>query len=807
MYRLSIAIFLTAFSTLMLELLLTRVFDVILTPNMAYMVISCAMFSFGLAGAYLAQRPAPPRRDITAHLSLLSALLAVATLAILPALNLLPFDYKAIPRHPILQLLSFLGMYLALVAPFFLSGLVLATAFSRHPDAIQTLYGWDLTGAAVGCVVMIPLLPPIGPGGLLFCASALALLASALLSQSRAWTWVALAGGLGLMVVPFAHSPKYFEFKEHLAKRGVKEARQQGRIEFGRWDPVSKIDVIDLRRSDGQPGGPKLIAYDGGSQVSHIYPFDGDYPGLRRAIELGTVSVTGHFWHRGVLAAHYVKRDSQQRVLILGSGGGQETKGALMYGAAHVDAVELVRTVVDLGRGRYARYGGAIFNDPRVSVRADEGRAFLRATDAKYDIIQIHSNHTSSSIAAGTGAMAPIYLQTAEAYQEYFTHLTDHGVLHLNHPHYPRMVTTAALAWRQLGRRDFRAHVLVYEHVGIEDVLPTVLVKMSPWTSEEVAALTEFLTRMPEGDAPLALVQDPFHPERSFLSARFFTGDLTMDLIDGMDYRIAPATDDRPFFSFVRKSLRRLRPDAARYVSISTASMMNSQLRGGFVATDVIHLFVTGVVSLFFATVSILVPLRYGEAGRLTWREQRLSLLYFACLGAGFIIIELTFIQVFMKLVGFPVHTYAVVIFTLLFSAGVGSLASRRLGIAPERHWHWPFVGILAYGGLLIFAYPHVFALFLASVDTVRIAVAAALMCPLGFCLGMPFPLGILALERQPRGAIAWAWGLNGLFTVLGGLASVLLALFLGFRETLLFALAAYAIAAAAYSRLRSAAG
>ena len=85
-----------------------------------------------------------------------------------------------------------------------------------------------------------------------------------------------------------------------------------------------------------------------------------------------------------------------------------------MYGASHVDGVEMVRSVVELVTGRYAGYGGGVFTDPRVSVHAREGRSFLRGTGARYDIIQIHSNHTSSSIAAGTGAMAPNYLQTAE---------------------------------------------------------------------------------------------------------------------------------------------------------------------------------------------------------------------------------------------------------------------------------------------------------------------------------------------------------------------------------------------------------
>jgi sugar phosphate permease len=84
-----------------------------------------------------------------------------------------------------------------------------------------------------------------------------------------------------------------------------------------------------------------------------------------------------------------------------------------------------------------------------------------------------------------------------------------------------------------------------------------------------------------------------------------------------------------------------------------------------------------------------------------------------------------------------------------------------------------------------------------------RALVAALMIFPLGFFLGMPFPLGILAIENQPRGAIAWAWGMNGLFTVIGGLASVLLGLEIGFNLTIVVALMLYACALAVYRRMR----
>ena len=105
----------------------------------------------------------------------------------------------------------------------------------------------------------------------------------------------------------------------------------------------------------------------------------------------------------------------------------------------------------------------------------------------------------------------------------------------------------------------------------------------------------------------------------------------------------------------------------------------------------------------------------------------------------------------------------------------------------------------------MIALHPYVFEIFLATPILVRIVAASLLIAPIGFFLGMPFPLGILAIEGQPTGAVAWAWGLNGLFTVVGGLLSVLLSLLVGFSGTLLLALMIYGLAFLVFPKVRSA--
>jgi hypothetical protein len=139
----------------------------------------------------------------------------------------------------------------------------------------------------------------------------------------------------------------------------------------------------------------------------------------------------------------------------------------------------------------------------------------------------------------------------------------------------------------------------------------------------------------------------------------------------------------------------------------------------------------------------------------------------------------------------------------MLLAAGLGSYVSGRAGITPEQRWRLPFVGVLVTGVILLAIHQPVFELFLQTAEPVRIAVAVALIFPLGFFLGMPFPLGILAIEQRPSGAIAWAWAMNGLFTVIGGILSVVLSIFYGFRVTLLAALLIYGLALVLFPRMR----
>lgn len=768
---------LVALSTLFYELSLIRILDVLWYPHFAYMVITLALLGFGIAGVVTsisAERIAGSKTVLV----LSTVLLALSYAGVFFLLDRVHVDFDKF--ESVLSLgTRVLVVFSGLLVPFFLSGLILSILFTQHAAQFGKLYFWDLAGASVGCLLVPLLIPTFGGPGLLFVASGFAIVALGLLARLKM-----LLGGsivLALLVSCFqlfldsdSRGGDYLEISFHMDKRGFKTL-QKGNLGTY-WDRISRIDLIQYR--------PEYIwiAYDGGTQTSYFYTFDGDYAKLRESLPEKAVE---QFWDRYVFTSHWLKEGSEPNVLIIGAAGGQETKGALTFGAKSVDAVEMVGKVIALGKKAYAKEP---YNNPKVNAVQGEGRSFLRSSNKKYDIIQMMSNHTTSSVASGSGAVSPNYLQTTDAYREYFSHLTENGVLHVNHHVYPKMVLTAARAWKEMGRNNFARHVLLYYAPRWYN-LPTLLVKMSPWTQEEFDRVNDMMA-----PGNFRLVHNPMNPASSGLDPAFFTGTLPDSLLEQIPYRMDVPTDDRPFFNHFRKSLTPVSMSDP-YVETSIKVLLNDSLKHGL-PMDIIHLIVTAGAALCLAVVCLFSPLIFSKVGRQPWAGKGSFITYFACLGGGFIAIELIFIQFFHKLVGFPLYTYASVVFGFLLTAGIGSYITSITKLHTRAIIRFlPFLAIPLYGIALLEVKDPMLNYFLQWPTMTRMIATVGLIAPLGFFLGMPFAMGIAGSYEKGSGAVGWAWAVNGLCTVLGSITCIIAAIYVGFTVTLMVAFGLYVLA------------
>lgn len=762
-----------ALSTLFYELSLIRILDVLWYPHFAYMVITLALLGFGISGVVTSVLAEHKKLFATTTLSWLTVALALSYGGMFFFLNRFHVDFDNFSSVAYLGA-KVLLVFSGLVLPFFLGGLILSILFTKHADKFGKLYFWDLVGASVGCLLVPLLIPYVGGPGMLFVASCLGCLALCLVCRSKIVISLALICAMGLSGFLIYRGNDYLEIAFHMDKRGFRSL-QGGKI-LTKWDRISRIDLIQYRKEY------IWIAYDGGTQTSYFYNFDGDYKKLRDSLPAGARE---QFWDKFVFASHWLKEGTAPNVLIIGAAGGQETKAALTFGANSVDAVEMVGSVIELGKEKYAIEP---YDNPKVNAVRGEGRSFLRSSNKKYDIIQMMSNNTTSSIASGSGAVSPNYLQTTDAYKEYYSHLTKNGVLHINHHIYPRMVLTAARAWKESGRTDFQKHIVVY-YANKWYNLPTILIKMQPWTQKEMDRIASLM----DGDG-FEQICNPLEPEKSKLDKAFFTGTLPAELLAAIPYRMDVPTDDKPFFNHLRK---RMKPVSFKepYVDTSIKVLLNDSIKHGL-PMDVIHLIVSAGAALVIAIVCLFGPLLFSKVGRTPWQGKTAFIAYFACLGAAFIAIELIFVQLFSKLIGFPLYTYVTVVFSFLLAAGVGSYCTDITKLHARRFARYlPYIAIPVYGVVMLSFKAPLLDYFLQWSFMLRMIAAFLLIAPLGFFMGMPFAIGIAGSHDKGKGAVGWAWAINGLFTVLGGVCSIVLAIYIGFFDTLMIAFAIYVMA------------
>jgi len=198
----------------------------------------------------------------------------------------------------------------------------------------------------------------------------------------------------------------------------------------------------------------------------------------------------------------------------------------------------------------------------------------------------------------------------------------------------------------------------------------------------------------------------------------------------------------------------------------------------------------TGLVVLF--VIGPLVLAGRGQerpSGWLAW------LVYFGALGAGFMLIEVSVLQRFVLLLGHPVYSLTVTLFSLLLGTGLGAAWSRRFEAASLRRTG--AIGILVVTAIAL--------VFIAAATPIvnwaipfsrgaRMLVAAMMLVPIGVALGIPMPTGMRMLNARAPQMLAWAWGMNGALSVLGATLAIFIAMNWGFRAALLTAAATYLI-------------
>ena len=165
-------------------------------------------------------------------------------------------------------------------------------------------------------------------------------------------------------------------------------------------------------------------------------------------------------------------------------------------------------------------------------------------------------------------------------------------------------------------------------------------------------------------------------------------------------------------------------------------------------------------------------------------------------------LIEVALLQRFVLLLGHPVYSLTVTLFSLLVGTGLGSMISR--GASDEGLRRTAVLACLAVAAIALVwgnALPFIVRAAVGWPLGLRIALAAGLMVPAGLVMGIPLPTGVRIVAAGQPQLVPWAWGMNGALSVLGATLAVFVAMNWGFSVTLLCGAITYACAAALISR------
>jgi hypothetical protein len=786
-------IFIVSGATLLLELALTRALAVALWYHFSFLVISTALLGFGVAGVTLSLwTHLREKAQLDETLSILSLGFGGTTILSYWAMQRIPFD----PFGQAFHWSQFLFMplyYVNLVVPFFFSGLVIALLFSRSSREINRLYAADLVGAGVGCSAIAVVMPVFGGSGSILMAALLGFLAAMVFgwSQSRR---LALAGGvLAVCLFPIAFlGDRLIPISVIAAKLHPLQPANAKPIHT-EWNALSKVDVFKLPASPelGRPNPGFSIIVDGGFAGTEVPDLSGGVSNY--------LAHTSDFRSAGLAYAG----KQHPKVLIIGSGAGREVLEGLTFGASSITAVEINPGINNIVSQTLRDDWGGLFQQPTVHLVTEDGRSFVRRSHETYDAIISVQTMSDAALLSGAMNLSETYILTREAFSDFYDHLAPDGVLMMTRPKYqiPKLVTTTREMFEEHGLWNvglhifsFRGPVLPYGHSRF---LNCFLMKKSPWTPEQIAAMEKHLG-IGEPQPPDAEIPEIFYsPYEAVAQKTFFTRRLhefaeapdLQAIYRGTYESLSPATDDQPFFN-QRQRWRTLRPHILLHVFFPAKGSTE-----GYQPVAEAYLLLLFAQSVVIGAVFILLPLVCASGAGLRAPGRWSFLAYFAALGLGFIMVEMVLLQRFTLFLGQPIYTLAVVLAGLLISTGAGSYVTNGLRNSSK----WSFVSVIGaiLGSLaaVTLLTPYVLSAALGLALSWRVLISLLLIAPLGFVLGMPFPKGLRAVGLVAPELVPWAWGVNGFFTVIGSAATVILGMAFGFRFVLGAAAVCYLLA------------
>jgi predicted membrane-bound spermidine synthase len=744
-----------SFAVIIFETSLTKMFSVMFAYHYTFLAIAISFAGLGLGGIFgQAFFSKTPKKNLFAALtivySLFSLLVSLSTAA---AIN------TSSPSFGAVSILFFMA--------FIPAGLFLATAYRFFTAHSSLLYGADIIGASLGSLGVIIFLNAFSPVTTILSISAiLSTVAVFLTFFGNKWRIIfsctlllLLLTSSVLLITVSAGREVPIGSDQGKELYNALNGNMGARIVESKWSAFGRTDLVEF----GNDPHEKVIYVDGGAGTA-LYHFDGNFSDPNSPVY--------PLWNSTAAFPFYFM-DDKRSALIIGPGGGVDVLTALMFNFSHIHAVEINQQTVDIVK-EFSNYDGGIYtNYSNVHVHVDEGRSFLKREEEKFDVIMLKIPITKTIQGSSGYSMAENYLFTVDSFNDFLSHLNDGGALVIvahERVEIYKLITTAltALQGKGQGVSVSMLQMAVVESSG-HPMFPVLILKKAAFAPIDTKNMLATSGKL--GLVPVYLPQASSDEKTKLDPVLVKLADGSLDLsslialASQSQVDVAPPTDDKPFFYKFEDGLPFELP----------------QLLIGFI--------VLGAVTVFAYLLDWGRRLYAASKKVRETLTEKFSLFppfYFASLGLGFMLIEVSLIQSFVLFLGSPALAMPIILFSLLLSMGVGGLLSKK--------WKHPTDGIFkiclaigVFATLYIVILPNVFNAFLSSGLDTRLAISFAATFPIGLLLGIPFPIGMRLMDEcYESNDVPWMWGINGLYSLLGSVLAVIIAISDGFSIALL---------------------
>jgi hypothetical protein len=743
-----------------LELVLTRVLSVVLFANVAHLALLVALggVAVGALCQHLWPRIFPSERLAIRvgwaclYVGVLCVLAMVATVQlplIEPATEpVYGYSQRASQQLDLINHPALATALLLLSAPFAVGGAIMAALLQRRSASAGTMYAADMIGAAFGAMLFLPLLGRVSAPDAVFAVAALCALGAIMAFREAGSRSAEITAGLfgAAMTLPLLLG----QWSEQLPIRYA-AGFSESDVTWVRWTPVTRLSLHHNNL------GTRVLMDNSSSSEVVLTP-------ERRAVRLKDT-------HRSLV---YRLHHPTSRVAVIGSGAGTDIGVAQGLGFQNIDSIDIVPGIAHALNERFPNNSIIPFQSPALRRHHRDGRTVIQGGAYVWDIIQIVHPTLHGVSGLFGAAWSPALLETTEAFSTFLGGLSQDGTLSFARGHQTiRAARSATAALRIRGITAPERHILL---VGGKDSV--LLVKPRPFTLEERNLARRWLAT--HADERIEL--DPVQPILKHF--RHVTAGQAI-------------TDDHPFYDSSETLFNGLNLGVDHLLGQVDTPPSPWEFPYHLMAWQLIFVCLLGL------PIMAMPLLAWGPNSARQIHNGGSLLGLAACLGFGFMAIEIVLMHQVVHLVGHPTHAITLVLGTLLVASGIGgALSDSRTG---------PQVRVIGAAIAVVIGLSAVY--LLGGIDAaqstigtwprwLRLLVIAGALFPLGMAMGTPLPLALRRVPEHARSLIPWAWALNAWTGISAIAGTVLLSRGLGFRAAAIAGLVAYGLALALSTQL-----